>query len=134
MRAWRICSPRPACSSSGVVLVVGGDVADPSMEPGPVVLQSHPCQLGVEHGGVAQALEVGPLGLDVAEQRLDPGLIGGRAGSSQALGDSQAGQELSGRVRGHLAPLSEQANRMGRAGSSASKSVRQMMLLACRCR
>lgn len=32
-------------------------------------------------------VEVGPLALDVAEQRLYPGLVGGGAGAAEVLGD-----------------------------------------------
>ena len=55
------------------VLVVGGDVSDAGVEADAVVVAAGPLQLGVEHGGVADLLEVGPFGFDVPEQRFGPG-------------------------------------------------------------
>jgi len=46
------------------------------METNLVVAAAHDGQLGSQHGGVVDAEQVGPLGLDVAEQGLDPGLVG----------------------------------------------------------
>jgi hypothetical protein len=43
-----------------------------------------------------------PFGLDVAEQRLDPGLVGGGAGAAEVLMDRAQGHELAGGATGHL--------------------------------
>ena len=68
--------------AAAVVLVVGGDVPDPGVQPDGVVLVADDGELGPEDGGVADAVEVRPVGLDVGEQALDPGLVGGCSGSS----------------------------------------------------
>jgi hypothetical protein len=72
----RLADRRPAA----LVLVVGGDVADPGVQPHPVVALPHDRELGAQGRRVADRVQVGPFGLDVAEQRLDPGLVGGGAG------------------------------------------------------
>jgi hypothetical protein len=59
------------------VLVGGGDVADAQhVQADGVVLAADVGKLGAEDVGVADAVEVWPVGLDVTEQALDPGLIG----------------------------------------------------------
>ena len=63
-----------------VVFVVGGDVADAGVQPDGVVLLADLVQFEVELAGVADLLEVWPVGLDVPEQGLDPGLVGGLSG------------------------------------------------------
>jgi hypothetical protein len=63
--------------SAAVVFVVGCDVADGFVEADGVVEASDPVELGVEDDGVGDLLEVGPLGLDVAEEALDPGRAAG---------------------------------------------------------
>jgi hypothetical protein len=74
----------PAGLADGVspafVLVVGSDVAGAGVKPNAVVLVSDPVELEVEHGRVGELFEVGPVCLDVSEQRLDPGLVGGVPG------------------------------------------------------
>jgi len=65
--------------ASTVVLVVGGDVADPGVQPLGVVLLSGVVEFEGEFARVTDLLQVRPLGLDVSEQRLDPGLVGRRA-------------------------------------------------------
>lgn len=95
MRAWRMVA-------AAGVFVVGDDVADAVVEAHGVVVAACSAQLGVEHGGVADLFEVGPFGLDVPEQRFDPGLVGGGAGPSEALGDGEAGEELACGFGGHL--------------------------------
>ena len=88
--------------ASAGVLVVGGDVADAGVEADGVVVAACSAQFGVEHRGVADAFEVGPFGFGVPEQRFDPGLVGGGAGPSEALGDGEAGEDLACDLRGHL--------------------------------
>jgi hypothetical protein len=63
-----MASPRPLCSSSG-------DVADAGVQAHGVVLVSAAFQFGFEFPAVADAFQVRPLALDVAEQGLDPGLV-----------------------------------------------------------
>jgi hypothetical protein len=95
-----------ACLTDGVaaavVFVVGGDVADAGVQSGAVVGAADAVELGVEHGWVGDLFEVRPLAFDVAEEALDPGLVGRGVGSAEALGDGQADEELSRRGRGHL--------------------------------
>ena len=62
--------------TSSFVFVVGGDVADAGVQPEPVVFRADAVQPGDERAGIADAFQVRPLGLDVAEQGLDPGLVG----------------------------------------------------------
>jgi hypothetical protein len=112
-----VCDPGPAGVSesafaggadawaAAVVLVGGGDVADPGVQPGRVVLVADDGELGPQDGGVADAVEVRPVGLDVAEQALDPGLIGRRSGPAEVLGDRAHRHELAGRAARHLRPV-----------------------------
>jgi len=69
-----------ACLTDGVaaafVFVVGGHVAVALVEPDPVVVAAYAVEFGLEHGGIADGLEVWPFVLDVTEQRLDPGVVG----------------------------------------------------------
>src|SRR6266508_2363760 len=51
---------------------------------------------------VADLGKVWPLGLDVAEQRLDPCLVGRRAGAAEVLVDGAQRHELAGGSGGHL--------------------------------
>ena len=51
---------------------------------------------------VADRFELGVLGFDVPEEALDPGLVSRGAESSEALGDSERGEELTGGFRCHL--------------------------------
>ena len=48
---------------------------------------------------------MGPVGLDVPEEALDPGLVGGGAGAAEALGDGKGGEELAGGVTDHGAAV-----------------------------
>ncbi len=57
------------------VFVVGGDVADAFVEPHRVVVAADAFELSGEVCGVVERFEVGVLAFDVAEQRLDPGLV-----------------------------------------------------------
>ena len=52
--------------------------------------------------GSGDLLEVGPFGFDVAEQGLDPCLVGGGAGPAEAGRDAAEGEELSGGACSHL--------------------------------
>jgi hypothetical protein len=61
-----------------LVLVVGRHLADPGVQPHPVVALPNQREFGAQHRRVADLVGVRPFGLDVAEQRLDPGLVGGR--------------------------------------------------------
>jgi len=62
------------------VFVVGGDVADPGVQAQGVVAVLDEGELGLEYAGVGDLLQVRVLGLGVAEEGLDPGLVGGGAG------------------------------------------------------
>ena len=58
----------PDGGSPTVVLVVGGNVADPSVQAHPVVFGAGPVQLGFEHDRVVDVLEVRPVALEMAER------------------------------------------------------------------
>ena len=79
-----------ACASdrraAAFVFVVGRDVADAGMQPDRVVLDANERELGPQDGGVVDRVEVGPVGLDVAEEALEsrPGRSGCRAVRSAA--------------------------------------------------
>jgi hypothetical protein len=103
-----------------LVLVVGGDVADPGVQANRVELVAHSSQLGLEHGGVVDAIQVRPFGLDVAEEALDPGLVRRGARPPEMLGDGANPHELPDVICG---PLSETASRIGRLGSSTLRST-----------
>jgi hypothetical protein len=78
------------------VLVVGGDVADPSVQATGVVIVAYPFQLGSEHGGVVDAIEVRPVGFHMPKQGLNPRLIRRGARPPEVLGDGQQRHEFSG--------------------------------------
>src|SRR5438046_10533925 len=59
-----------------LVLVVGGDIADPGVQPHPVVALPHQGALGAHGRRVADRVQMRPFGLDVPERRLDPGPAG----------------------------------------------------------
>jgi hypothetical protein len=61
-------------SATGV-FVVGGDVAEGFVQPDAVVEGTHLLQFVTQGGGVGDGQQVRVLGLDVAEQRLDPALV-----------------------------------------------------------
>ena len=88
--------------ASAFVFVVGGDVAQGGVQTAAVVVVFGEVELGSQLRWVADLLEVGPFGLDVAEEGLDPGLVGGGAGPPEAGRDRAQGQELSGGARAHL--------------------------------
>src|SRR5689334_17035545 len=91
--------PEPASASgsdagaAAAVLVVGGDVAGPGVEAHGVVVVADDGELGAEGVGVADAVQVRPVGLDVTEQALDPGLVSRGAGPAEVLGDRAHGHE-----------------------------------------
>src|SRR3979490_3237458 len=91
--------------AAAVVLVGWGDVADPGVESHGVVLVADDRQLGPEDFRVTDPVEVWPLGFDVAEQALDPGLVGRGAGPAEVLGDRAHRHERSRVHRGHLRPV-----------------------------
>jgi hypothetical protein len=62
------------------VFILGGDIPDALVKPDRVVENANSVQLGFELARVADLVEVRELGLDVSEQRLDPGLVVGLTG------------------------------------------------------
>jgi hypothetical protein len=68
--------------AAALVLVVGGDVADPSVQPHAVVALPDQRELGAQDRRVTDGQKVWPFGLDVAEQRprSRPGRWGWRGG------------------------------------------------------
>jgi hypothetical protein len=87
------------------VLVVGGDVADPGVQPDGVVVLADDGQLGTQGGGVADGEQVRLFDLEVPVQRLDPGLVGRGAGPAEVLSDGAQREELPRRSGGHLRPV-----------------------------
>lgn len=83
------------------LLVVKGDVPDPGVQPDPVVFQANPVELGDQDARVEDLL-LGAATRLVAEQALDPRLIGWGAGATEP---GHTGQELAGRVAAHLRPV-----------------------------
>jgi hypothetical protein len=67
-------------SSAPLVLVVGSDIADPGMESYPIPVRLQMVEFGPQHGRVPDRFQVRMLGLQVAEEALDPGLISGLSG------------------------------------------------------
>ena len=67
---------------------------------------------------------MGLLAFDVAEEALDPGLVGGGAGPAVVLGDRDGGHEGAVSVEIMGPPLSDTASRIGRRGSSRGGSRR----------
>jgi hypothetical protein len=67
------------------MLVVGTDISDAGMKPRPVAVRADDGQLGSQHLGILDGHQVGMLGLQVAEERLDPGLVGRRARPTKVL-------------------------------------------------
>src|SRR5688572_3875926 len=88
--------------AAAAVLVVGGDIADAGVQPDGVVVGADHLQFSAELVGVTDLVEMGPLALDVAEEALDRGLVGGSVGAAEVLDDRAQRQELPGRPRGHL--------------------------------
>jgi hypothetical protein len=90
-----------ASGAAALVLVVGGDVADAGVQADGVVLDADDGEFGAQDGGVADRVQVRPVGLDVAAEALDPGLVGRGARSAEVLRDRAHRH----RARGHLRPV-----------------------------
>ena len=71
--------------AASFVFVVGSDVSDRGVQPDRVVFDADPSEFGSEDGGVPDAVQVRPFGLDVPEEALDPRLVGRGAGPADAL-------------------------------------------------
>ncbi len=87
------------------MLVIRGDVTDALVQPHRVVVGPDALELGAQHGRVVDGVQVWPLALDVAEQRLDPALVCRRVRSPEVLRDRAHDHELPRRPRGHLRPV-----------------------------
>jgi hypothetical protein len=74
----------------------------PGVQPAAVVVGPDDLELAGERRGVADLLQVRPLVLDVAEQGLDPGLVGRGAGPAEVGHDRAHRQELAGGAGAHL--------------------------------
>ena len=77
-----------------MVLVVGGDVADPGVQPHGVVVLPHDGQLCPQNGWGTDREQVRVLGLEVPVQAFDPGLVGRGTGPAEVLGDRAHCQEF----------------------------------------
>jgi hypothetical protein len=62
------------------VLVVGSHVSDRFVQPHGIVFDLDSCQFSFQQRRLGDGLQVRPLTLDVAEERLDPRLILGLSG------------------------------------------------------
>lgn len=100
------CEAGSACFSDGlasaVVLVVGGDVADALVQSHGVVVLLSDVEFAAQDRGVIDGVQVGVFAFEVAEERLDPGLVVGGAGAAEVLGDPGDRHELRGLGRAHL--------------------------------
>jgi len=65
---------------SSLVFVVGRDVSDPGMQPDRIPELAGDGEFGAQSGGVLDGEQVGELGLEMAVEALDPGLIGRLSG------------------------------------------------------
>ncbi len=83
------------------VFVVGGDVTDTFVEPHRVVVVPDAFVFSGEVGWIVERFEVGVFAFDVAEQRLDPGLVGGCGAPPEVLSDRTKGHELGGVTSTH---------------------------------
>jgi len=106
------------------VRIVGGEVADPGVQPNGVVVGADHLQFSAELVGVTDLLQVGPLALDVAEEALDRAWSVGVCGRGELLDDRAPRQELAGRPGVIWGPLSDTASSSGRPGSSRARSTR----------
>ena len=91
--------------SLSLVFLVGGDVADAGVEPDRVAVGSLDVELGAEHVDVFDEFEVGVLGFEVTEQRLDPGLV--RWGGWPAVVWIDGSRRMSRSSSNHGIPTSE---------------------------
>ncbi len=84
------------------MFLVWGDVSDAGMESHLVVVGTADVEFGAEDVDVFDQVEVGEFSFEMSEERFDPSLVGGSAGSSVVGGQPAQGHELSGRPRAHL--------------------------------
>src|SRR5512132_1176573 len=97
-----LAAGRADLGAAAAVLIVGGDVADPGVQPDGVVVGADHLRFSAELVGVAELLQVGPLALDVPEEALDRSLVGGGVRAAEVLDDRAQRQELPSRPGGHL--------------------------------
>ncbi len=64
------------------MFLVWGDVSDAGMESHLVVVGTADVEFGAEDVDVFDQVEVGELSFEMPEERFDPSLVGGSAGSS----------------------------------------------------
>src|SRR5512132_642109 len=119
-----LAAGRADLGAAAAVLIVGGDVADPGVQPDGVVVGADHLQFSAELVGVAELLQVGPLALDVPEEALDRSLVGGGVRAAEVLDDRAQRQELLVDPEVICGPLSEAASSSGRVGSSTARSTR----------
>jgi len=83
----------PDGGSAAVVLVVGGGVAETFVEPDGVVEPPSAVQLELQLASVCDLVQVRVLAREMAEERLDPGLVVRGAGPPEVGGDPGTGQD-----------------------------------------
>jgi hypothetical protein len=101
-----------------------GDIADPGVQPDGVVVGADHLQFSAELVGVAAVFQVGPLALDVPEERLDRSLVGGSVRGGRRLDDRAPRQDSLVDPEVIWGPLSDTASSSGRVGSSTARSTR----------
>ncbi len=105
------------------MFVVGGEVADRLVQANRMVFRSYSHSFGFQQGWVGDGLQVRPLTLDVTEG-LDPRLILRGMRAAVVLGDRDQRRKARASRAVIGGPLSETASRIGRRGSSVSRSGR----------
>jgi hypothetical protein len=84
------------------VFLIRGHVSDAGVESHLVVVGPSDLKFGSEHIDVVDQLEVGMFAFEVPEERFDPRLVGGSAGTAVVGSQPAQRHELSGAARGHL--------------------------------
>ena len=74
----------------------------PLVQPNGVVVSPTRVQLGAQHPWIVDDEQMGVFDFEVAEQRLDPGLVSRSSRPAEVLGDRAQRHELPGRPGGHL--------------------------------
>ncbi len=84
-------SGRSQGRTAAVVLIIGRQILQALVQPDGVVVGPAKDQLGLERAGINDHFQVRELALEVAEERLDPALVVGGAGTPEVLRDPGAG-------------------------------------------
>lgn len=104
----------PDRGSSPFMLIVWCHVADPRVQPNPVVLSSDAVKLRFKNDRVADVEQMRPLDLHVAEEALDVRLVGRSSRPAVILPDGEQRHVLARRSEIICGPLSDHASITGR--------------------